>query len=162
MQLHNTYPSIAHNVEDGFQEWINIFQVPAKSFTFQFLPECHSGRNVSIVNSRVLKIKHQASLCLGSWTNGWRELNILPGSLMAILKYFQGKWKSLELYRLCLFQRHLQGLHGGGRYSSLFFIRLLPVYGAICFSSTNTPHSGQDRLSKKNSGTKIWELKEKF
>lgn len=53
-QFHNTYSSIAYNVVDWLQDWINIFQIPIKSFTFQVFPECHSGRNVSIIDSRVL------------------------------------------------------------------------------------------------------------
>ena len=61
MQFHKTYSSIGHNAADWFQERINIFQIPVKSFAFQFLPECHSGRNVSKIDSRVLQRKH------GTW-----------------------------------------------------------------------------------------------
>lgn len=49
------HSSIAHDVMDRLQDWINIFQVPVKGFTFQFLPECSSGRDVSIINPRALK-----------------------------------------------------------------------------------------------------------
>lgn len=54
VRFHDTYSSIARNVVDWLQVWINILQIPVKSVTFQFLPECHSGRNVSKIDSRVL------------------------------------------------------------------------------------------------------------
>ena len=61
MQFPKTYSSIGHNAADWFQERINIFQIPVKSFAFQFLPECHSGRSVSKIDSGVLQRKH------GTW-----------------------------------------------------------------------------------------------
>ena len=57
MKFHKTYSSIGHNTADWFQKRINIFQIPVESFAFQFLPECHSGRNVSKINSGVLQRK---------------------------------------------------------------------------------------------------------
>ena len=58
MKFHKTYSSIGHNTADWFQKRINIFQIPVESFAFQFLPECHSGRNVSKIDSGVLQRKH--------------------------------------------------------------------------------------------------------
>ena len=62
MQFRKTYSSIGHHVADWFQERINIFQIPVKGFAFQSLPECHSGRNVSKIDSGVLQRKHETRL----------------------------------------------------------------------------------------------------
>lgn len=54
IQFHNMYSPKAHSAVDWLQDRINIFQIPVKTSTFQFLPECLSGRNVSQIDARVL------------------------------------------------------------------------------------------------------------
>lgn len=66
MQFHETCSSIARSAVDWLQDWINIFQIPVKSFAFQFLLKCHSGRNVSKIDSRALQIKHGTCLYLAT------------------------------------------------------------------------------------------------
>lgn len=69
----HTYSSIADNVGDWLQKWVDSFQVPVKGFAFQFLPECLSGRNIPIVDSRVLKRKY-----------GWYVFIRLQNTLVSI------------------------------------------------------------------------------